>query len=72
MKQEIVHNVSRLELSINSPRKNKVLDALEVLGFVENVLEDTERLDISKVGKNKLAQFFLKSLYKTKIVTLTN
>ena len=47
MKPEIVHNVSRLELSINSPRKNKVLDALEVLGFVENVPEGTERLDIS-------------------------
>ena len=66
MKPEIVHNVSRLELSINSPRKNKVLDALEVLGFVENVPEGTERLDISKVGKYKLAQFCLKNLYETK------
>ena len=37
-----------------------------VLGFVEYVPEGTERLDISKVGKYKLAQFCLKNLYETK------
>ena len=46
MKPEIVHNVSRLALSIKSPRKNKGLDDL-VLGYVEYVPEGTERLDIS-------------------------
>ena len=66
MKQEIVHNVSRLELSINSPQKNKVLDALAVLGFVENVPEGTERLDISKVGKYKLGAVLSEKLVRNK------
>ena len=50
MKPEIVHNVSRLALSIKSPRKNKGLDDL-VLDFVVAVPEGTKSLDISKVGK---------------------
>ena len=45
MKPVLVHNVSRLELSIKSPRKNKGLDDL-VLDFVVNVPEGTKDLDI--------------------------
>ena len=50
MKPEIVYNVSRLALSIKSPRKNKGLDDL-VLDFVEALPEGTKSLDIPKLGK---------------------
>ena len=50
MKPDIVHNVSRLALSIKSPRKNKGLDDL-VLDFVEAVPEGTKSLDIPKLEK---------------------
>ena len=50
MKPDVVHNVSRLALSIKSPRKNKGLDDL-VLDFVVAVPEGTKSLDISKVRK---------------------
>ena len=50
MKPEIVYNVSRLALSIKSPRKNKGLDDL-VLDFVVAVPEGTKSLDIPKLEK---------------------
>ena len=57
MKPEIVYNVSRLALSIKSPRKNKGLDDL-VLDFVVAVPEGTKSLDICKVG-NKIGAVLL-------------
>ena len=50
MKPDMVHNVSRLALSIKSPRKNKGLDDL-VLDFVVAVPEGTKSLDIPKLEK---------------------
>ena len=50
MKPDIVHNVSRLALSIKSPRKIKGLDDL-VLDFVVVVPEGTKSLDIPKLEK---------------------